>query len=805
MKNNLKYFNVCILLISLVAFWNTNNALLPLLVASIALLILFYFFVDKLNLKLKVSDFVLLIIVLYEITSYYVSIYKPNSYYYSLKIFFFVILYYNILFLHKNNNKIIVLTITAYILIISSVILFLFIKHYQKLTINSLENLEQYRVLFSPFHIVHNEWITNQIVMLSFPMILYFQRISFQSEYKTSLNKYSSLLQKIMISRLYLILLVVTINIILFNILVLFSRGGYITIISVLVASITLLIFYSNIKPLSNLIKYFFFIIILPLVTLLPLKKSIFFATNLTENLSHERSIEGRIYLWTSAYEIFKNRPVFGIGSNNFPLILNSAQNKNEDFTFTGRISNSYLQILIEKGIVGFAIYISIFVFMTISGFRRLHRNQLTNENKIFLICFLSCLSGIIFSEITFSSVFFSNIICLLFCVLVAMFNDIIFVEDFFVFKLNKKVFVIILLSGLLYLSYYSFQNINTNINYNRFLNHFRKGDMPVAIKNINSVLKVENTNTQYLSSKALTLSIINNVLWDSKLINMVSPYSNIQRPIDLYKTCIKLSPNDDMYYHNLGWLYFVQDKSDSALLLFNLAQKIEPTIYLHYISIGLDYEYRKNIDKAFSEYSIALRISPDLTDSKFWKALKIRYPKQTDSILKIAITQLEKATQNKNPIYLSRLAKLYISFNNFEKAKAILLCVTHNLPNLSRPWYYLGYIYELNNDSIKMTQCYKTSILLDNNFYQPYFHLARYYDRTCKKEEALENYLYSMICWRNLSSEHSQRSNRMYFKTGINDDILPYGLLRYTKPDIDYELMEKRIVELQQNDLKKI
>lgn len=64
----------------------------------------------------------------------------------------------------------------------------------------------------------------------------------------------------------------------------------------------------------------------------------------------------GRMKLWSRAFNLFKDNPVFGIGWGNFKLHLTDTYNAFND----GQLSNAhnnYLQLLCETGIIGFILF----------------------------------------------------------------------------------------------------------------------------------------------------------------------------------------------------------------------------------------------------------------------------------------------------------------------------------------------------------------------------------------------------------------------------------------------------------------
>jgi tetratricopeptide (TPR) repeat protein len=205
--------------------------------------------------------------------------------------------------------------------------------------------------------------------------------------------------------------------------------------------------------------------------------------------------------------------------------------------------------------------------------------------------------------------------------------------------------------------------------------------------------------------------------------------------------------------------------------------------------------------DSALNEYSTAIYLTPELVDSKLWMDMELEQPLVVKDVIEKVQHKLELDKNSNDPIVLSKQAKVYIYQKCYKKAKEILLNVTKKLPNLSRPWYNLGYLYELENDTVNMVKCYNIALLNDVYYYTPCLRLAYYYDKIGFKRDAVQNYKATINYWNRISTEHSQRCKALYFVDGVRNDIIPMGLLEYTKPFVDTMFINKRIRELQNNN----
>lgn len=140
----------------------------------------------------------------------------------------------------------------------------------------------------------------------------------------------------------------------------------------------------------------------------------------------------GRFTLWTQGFEIWKHRPIFGIGREN---LVSYGEKYLTDGIIFSDLHNGYLTILVSNGIVGFVIF-AIFAFSVASDmFEKLFNlNKIKSKNgnnviknaKIYSIFFSAiCGYGVysffertIFSGLTFMVIYFWLILGYAYCYL---------------------------------------------------------------------------------------------------------------------------------------------------------------------------------------------------------------------------------------------------------------------------------------------------------------------------------------------------------------------------------------------------
>jgi O-antigen ligase len=139
----------------------------------------------------------------------------------------------------------------------------------------------------------------------------------------------------------------------------------------------------------------------------------------LGEDTSQSRSAQGRIAIWRECLEVLKLHPVAGVGSSNAALFLNSSADIEETSGFASRTFSLPLQILTEKGMLGFALY-SIFLaligrefVLSLAHFRWSTRDAMGQHvtrddyaRTAMNCCFGAGLAAVVARELVYSSLF---------------------------------------------------------------------------------------------------------------------------------------------------------------------------------------------------------------------------------------------------------------------------------------------------------------------------------------------------------------------------------------------------------------
>lgn len=690
------------------------------------------FFIIRNNRKtvpIFVIIFPLALLFLYEIANYFVSEYQPNS---ILFLQDFLIITCCFLILHPllkdKENRIyfvVFISLSAGLLALFNIPMFFF--RYYESSVYGFDDFSQFRFLYRPLFFLSNEWVTIILCFLPFPFIgllLLWKKHSFRYGF------------------LFIIGLLV------FNVLISFSRAGMLAFL----LFVFLLNFFWGVNRLFSIRKLLFaniaFIILLAIF-------AFYFSDSIQSSIqqtqSHQRSTEGRLKQWEQTIGVIGRSPYFGLGSKNYALLGRSSQGNDLEYSFTGRVNNSYLQLLIEKGWIGFALWLcfmGIFLFYSLRQFRK-EKNRL---EKAIDGVILSAVCAILFREFFFSSLFYNSGLLLLFFLLFVFSNK----ESDKVITIRKPILtggLVLIMSSTIYF-------------------YFKKTDN--ALFYATAGLNCE---------RRLNLQVNYNLSNNYNNLFVVTQQDSIIQAIQFYKKACQLSPSDAMFQHNLGWLYQINQQLDSAVIYLSQAIKSEPNVALYQISRGLIVE-SQNVEKAFGLYKQAILLSPDIIDSPFFADLRVRNPKEVNGLLKDVSDEFsQRLSVQYSSVIEAKSGKILLSLGETDRAYEAFNHVTQIHPNLNRPWYYLGNLEYKAGNFNEMQKCYKKSLFLSPSDHLPLYAFAGYYEVIGEKEMSVSYYKAAEKAWKNKRSTHSIQCKRLYFEDTEKDDVIPNGLLDYITP----------------------
>lgn len=118
----------------------------------------------------------------------------------------------------------------------------------------------------------------------------------------------------------------------------------------------------------------------------------------MTESESQKRSLAGRINSFSILLPTVAENPLMGVGTSNYSLATNTYNHEDDNNSYTNFAPNILSQILIEKGISGTVLWISVYLLML---WRLLTDRKCGKGRNLRIFCFLF-ISVILVREMTF-------------------------------------------------------------------------------------------------------------------------------------------------------------------------------------------------------------------------------------------------------------------------------------------------------------------------------------------------------------------------------------------------------------------
>ncbi len=591
----------------------------------------------------------------------------PKTYLFSLVCN--VLVYYTLRFFLRKERQIQlfinVLAGFAALLSVLTVLSFLLFKF--NIEYEGFTDLVSFKAKFQPLGVLLNDWSTILLLSSVFTLVA---------------------LEWAHVKSAWFWILIVGCGLLTMALLVSFSRGIYISVLFGFIVFIAIAIVFIT-KKLKKLLLIAASSVGLVLLAVLPAINGVKTTAGFSVTTSQVRSTESRINIAETAFELFKERPITGVGAGNFSLYANPRLALREDSFYTGKATNSYLQLLVEKGIVGFILW-GVFVGLLLLATLRLVKTE-KKESFAFLIVF-SVLIAILFRELTFSTFFSKPQMQILFFVLAAWIANRNIERTVFYPTRNKLLLAYILLF-LIVLSGFQFLYSLSCRNNNLFLKKFQEEDLVWAEVALDRALKTDPNSPALLANKGILQYYIqqNDGLKDSSLW---------VDALYFYKRAVNGSPNDPYFHHNLAYLHYKNRELTIADEHFKRACELSENTALFHVSRGIFLEENGKTNEAWNEYHKAIRFSPEILDSELGRKLEAESNDRFYQMVNdIADSLTNKVEIDNSPILKGRLAKVLLHKGDTLQAAKLLEQVSVQLPNLDRIWYQLGIIKLAQND----------------------------------------------------------------------------------------------------------
>lgn len=530
-------------------------------------------------------------------------------------------------------------------------------------------------------------------------------------------------------------------------------------------------------------------------VILLPLRHTFSAIADTSPHSSQGMSAAGRIDRLSDSWALFKAHPITGIGNGSYAIESMVITNR-DGSTYTRRVNNSLMQILLEKGIIGLAAYLLILGFALHSLIQRLR-----SPDKLVPALFGIGLAVLLFREMTSSTLFEQPTCLLLFAFILRM-----SVSDqskaWACRWWGRSLFLgmIVLFSVLAFVTE---AEVRLSGEQNRqMLSLMEKGRWDAALQTADKP-PVGRNNPILYANKALSLVLRDSLSFSIDNYAAGEPIvpdnsTGQQQALSLFQKASELSPRDPVFIHNQGWIHLL--RGDTALGEEHLQQAVElaPFDPIFLVSRGVVAEHSGDSLTAVRYYARAVAASPALLDAPFYKNLSVRRPALARQVLEEARSQVQRTlTDRNNSIDKARLGRISYQIGDRTQTKTLLEEVVRHMPNLNRAWLTLGLVQE---DPTQALACFRKAQTLDQSDKLPPYYLARHYESVGDTIAARK---YRSLALRNDTyfnyTDYGIRTSRIYLARIWKNEYVPNSLLPWLTTSLP-PLPEARLEQILQN-----
>lgn len=194
-----------------------------------------------------------------------------------------------------------------------------------------------------------------------------------------------------------------------------------------------------------------------------------------------------------------------------------------------------------------------------------------------------------------------------------------------------------------------------TNPTFEQALKHHQQGDVAVAEKEYQAILKQEPQNADVLH----LLAILN------------GQRSNFEEARDYMKQALALSPNSASFHNSMGNIQKNLKNLDSAIEHFQKALQLEPNSVSANNNLASVYVYQQKFTDAITHYRAALKIKPNFIDAHYNLALVLLQQNQE----KDALTHLHQCLELDKHYFpaMTRLGQIALHHKKYDQAKSWL------------------------------------------------------------------------------------------------------------------------------------
>lgn len=415
---------------------------------------------------------------------------------------------------------------------------------------------------------------------------------------------------------------------------------------------------------------------------------------------SQQRSLDARCRDYSLAARSLEDNLLFGAGNGNYTLAINGGLYENDDLVYTNFASSGFVQLITEKGILGIAIWLFLFLAVLVSLLK-------LKAPDAYLVAGILVLLAL--KETTFA-VFadFPNLQCLFVILIAGVLN--MHAQGAGILMLSaKKLKYSYVVIAVLFIAYGAAFAVHDarNKKSDDLIAQVESGEMPAS-----AYLALDSDQTSCLLNKAA-------LQWERHL--RTGEMSSCQEAVGLLRQAIARNPRDNMPRYNLALAYLHSGRTDEASgILHRLVQEY-PDNSLFRIGLAKLLYRKGDIPGSSRQYACAILTNPGIMEDSDWRRLKNVNYQLYYYICNVVRDSLPYSTEN--PIQMAKNGKVLWELGDTAASASMLRKAVAALPNLGRAWYHLGIIADARQEYAQAKIYFKKALLFnpDDRFLQNY------------------------------------------------------------------------------------
>ena len=525
---------------------------------------------------------------------------------------------------------------------------------------------------------------------------------------------------------------------------------------------------------------------------LTPVSEALNTLTITDDNSVQMQSVAGRFDRWEHICRLITEHPWTGIGNGNYGQVSMIISNQTGT-PYTGRVNNLLMQLALEKGFPGLAIYVALLIvlfFRTIRHIRTLVKSGKRSQAFIPVVL-LAGLCMVLIREMTFTTLL-QQPVSLYFTILLILmlsFPGNSRQSSGYFMPLQQVTLVLALL--LWFTAARSGQVSSPVSRYNsRAIAAIEQGDRKASLQNADLAIAADPENPVLRNNKALFLVVFDSTLADLGRYaagdELLPPSQAMREALTLFETAATLAPGEPMFRHNAGWARLASGDTITGKRYLEQALRLAPYTPQYIVSLGVCQERSGNLTDAVELYTRALVVSPALINSTLFRDFARRHPSESLHVTNAASTQLKKqADQAGDYKSLAKWAVLRQACGDTADIVQVLETVVRRYPNLNRTWSALGCMYELI-DPNKASRCFHKAYILDKWDPLVTYRLGKFYEANGDTNRSAEYYRKALYNRRYVIPEQTQRLCRIYGTLFWTEGYYPRSLSEAVSPEFE-------------------